>query len=64
MPSNVLQETIELIEKGREQGLLVARGGPVVHVLRIAPLLSITQEYCDRMLKIFDKSLKESEAKS
>jgi hypothetical protein len=38
--------------------------GPVVHVLRIAPLLSITQEHCDRMLKICNKPLKESEAKS
>ena len=62
--SNVLQETIELMEKCREKGLLVGRGRPMVNVLRIAPPLSMTQEHCDRMLKIFDQSLKEIEAKS
>jgi 4-aminobutyrate aminotransferase-like enzyme len=36
----------------------------MVNVLRIAPPLSITQEHRERMLKIFDKSLKEIEAKS
>jgi len=62
--SNVLQETIELMEKCREKDLLVGRGGPMVNVLRSAPPLSITQEHCDRMLKVCDKSLKEIEAKS
>jgi len=60
----MLQETIELMEKYRKKGLLLGRGRPMVNVLRIAPPLSITQEHCDRMLKICDKSLKEIEAKS
>lgn len=57
------EATIELMEKCREKGLLVGRGGLKGNVLRIAPPLSITKEHCDRMLKIFDESLREIEAK-
>jgi alanine-glyoxylate transaminase/(R)-3-amino-2-methylpropionate-pyruvate transaminase len=56
-------ETIELMEKCRDKGLLVGRGGLMGNVLRIAPPLTITKAHCDTMLRIFDECLGEIEAK-
>ncbi len=60
---HAVQETIELMDKCRDKGLLVGRGGLMGNVLRIAPPLSITRAHCDQILKIFDESLGEIEAK-
>lgn len=52
-------EAVTLMEKCREKGLLIGKGGLFGNVIRIAPPLSITQANCDRVLKIIDESLTE-----
>jgi 4-aminobutyrate aminotransferase-like enzyme len=52
-------EAVALMEKCREKGLLIGKGGLFGNVIRIAPPLSITQANCDRVLKIIDESLTE-----
>lgn len=53
------QETLDLMEKCREKGVLVGRGGLFGNVLRVAPPLTITKKDADRLLKAIDESLKE-----
>jgi len=52
-------EAVTLMEKCREKGLLIGKGGLFGNVIRIAPPLSITQANCNRVLKIIDESLTE-----
>jgi 4-aminobutyrate aminotransferase-like enzyme len=56
-------ETAELLERCRDKGLLVGKGGLFGNVVRLAPPLSITAEQCDKILKVFDEALGEIEAK-
>lgn len=53
------QETLTLMEKCREKGVLVGKGGLFGNVVRIAPALSITQKQCDEVLRVIDESLTE-----
>lgn len=55
------EETLKLMELCREKGLLVGKGGLFGNVIRLTPPLSITQEQCDRIVKIIDESLYEIE---
>lgn len=52
-------ETALLMEKCREKGLLVGKGGLFGNVIRIAPPLSINQKQCDQVLKTIDECLTE-----
>lgn len=58
---HAVQETVDLMEKCRERGLLVGKGGLMGNVIRLAPPLVITRADCDRILKAFDESLAELE---
>lgn len=53
------QETLHLMEKCREKGVLLGKGGLFGNVVRIAPALSITQKQCDEVLRAVDESLTE-----
>lgn len=53
------QETITLMEKAREKGVLLGKGGLFGNVIRIAPPLSINQKQCDQILRVIDESLTE-----
>lgn len=52
-------ETATLMEKCREKGVLVGKGGLFGNVIRIAPPLSINQKQCDHLLKVIDACLTE-----
>jgi len=54
-------ETVALMDRCKEKGLLLGCGGLYGNVLRIAPPLSITAEQVDQMLDIIDRSLFEVE---
>ncbi len=54
-----IAETVNLMEKCREKGVLVGKGGLFGNVIRIAPPLSINQKQCDRVLKVIDECLTE-----
>ena len=56
---HAIAETVNLMEKCREKGLLVGKGGLFGNVIRIAPSLSINQKQCDRVLKVIDECLTE-----
>ena len=53
------QETMTLMEKCREKGVLLGKGGLFGNVIRIAPPLSINQKQCDQVLRAIDESLTE-----
>lgn len=53
------QETLTLMEKCREKGVLLGKGGLFGNVIRIAPPLSINQKHCDQILRAIDESLTE-----
>lgn len=54
---HAIKETVALMDRCREKGLLLGRGGLYGNVLRIAPPLSITADQVDQMLEIIDRSL-------
>lgn len=56
---HAIAETSALMEKCREKGVLVGKGGLHGNVIRIAPPLSISQKQCDLVLKVIDESLSE-----
>jgi len=53
------KETLQLMEKCREKGVLLGKGGLFGNVIRIAPALSISQKQCDEVLRAVDESLTE-----
>ena len=52
-------ECAELMDRCRDKGLLVGKGGLRGNVLRIAPPLTFTRANADFMLKVIDQSLTE-----
>ncbi len=52
-------ETAELMDRCRDKGLLVGKGGLRGNVLRIAPSLTLTRTEADFMVKVIDESLSE-----
>ncbi|NDG28229.1 MAG: aminotransferase class III-fold pyridoxal phosphate-dependent enzyme, partial [Proteobacteria bacterium] len=57
-------EAVALMEKCREKGVLLGKGGLFGNVIRIAPPLTIDQKNCDRVLKAVDESLIEIKKQS
>ena len=53
------QEAAELMEKCKDKGLLVGKGGLFGNVIRIAPPLGITRAQVDQMVQTIDQSLTE-----
>ncbi|MCY4644188.1 MAG: aspartate aminotransferase family protein [Bacteriovoracales bacterium] len=44
------KETSELMERAKDEGVLIGKGGLYGNVIRLAPPLSITREGCDELL--------------
>jgi len=53
-------EATRVMEKCKEKGLLLGKGGLMGNVIRIAPPLSINAEQIDEMLKVIDQALTET----
>ena len=48
--------TAELLERARENGLLVGKGGLYGNVVRLSPMLNISKEDVDEAIRMLDKS--------
>lgn len=53
------EEMLDLMEKTKNNGLLIGKGGLRGNIVRIAPPLSITREECDTILSKLDQSFSE-----
>jgi 4-aminobutyrate aminotransferase len=51
--------TAELLERARENGLLVGKGGLYGNVVRLSPMLNISKEDVDEAIRMLDKSFGE-----
>jgi len=56
------QETVALMERARENGLLIGKGGLYGNVIRLAPMLNIGKADVDEATRILDRSLAEVKA--
>lgn len=48
--------TLRILEKARELGLLIGRGGLLGNVLRITPPMSVTQDECVAALSVLHET--------
>jgi 4-aminobutyrate aminotransferase len=53
------QEALQLLERTRENGLLIGRGGLYGNVIRLGPPMNISKDDVDEAIRILDKSLGE-----
>lgn len=53
------QETLQLLERTRENGLLIGRGGLYGNVIRLGPPMNISKADVDAAIEMLDKSLGE-----
>ena len=53
------QQTTQMLERTRENGLLIGKGGLYNNVLRLSPMLSITKPDVDEAVRLLDKSFSE-----
>ena len=53
------QETLQLLERTRENGLLIGRGGMYGNVIRLGPPMNISKSDVDEAVGILDKSFAE-----
>jgi 4-aminobutyrate aminotransferase-like enzyme len=51
--------TAQLLERTRENGLLIGKGGLAGNVIRLSPMLNIAKADVDEAIRILDKSLSE-----
>lgn len=56
-------ETVEIMEFCKDNGLLIGKGGLFGNVLRLAPALSITQKHADFILETIEKAIMEISSK-
>jgi len=56
------QETVALMERARENGLLIGKGGLYGNVIRLAPMLNIGKADVDEAIRLLDRSLAEVKA--
>lgn len=52
-------ETAQLMERARENGLLIGKGGLYGNVIRLAPMLNISKADVDEAVRLLDKSFSE-----
>ena len=53
------EETLQFMDKCKDKGVLVGKGGLFGNVVRVAPPLSINAAQVDELLEVFDRSLAE-----
>jgi 4-aminobutyrate aminotransferase-like enzyme len=53
------QETTQLLERTREHGLLIGKGGLYGNVVRLSPMLNISKADVDEAISLLDKSFSE-----
>ena len=53
------QETVAVMERARENGLLIGKGGLYGNVIRLAPMLNISKADVDEALRLLDRSFSE-----
>jgi len=53
------EETLQFLDKCKDKGVLVGKGGLFGNVVRVAPPLSINAAQVDELLEVFDRSLAE-----
>src|ERR1700756_4037480 len=53
------QETTQLLERTRENGLLIGKGGLYGNVVRLSPMLNISKGEVDEAIRLLDKSFSE-----
>ena len=53
------EETVALMERARENGLLIGKGGLYGNVIRLAPMLNISRGDVDEAVRILDRSFTE-----
>jgi alanine-glyoxylate transaminase / (R)-3-amino-2-methylpropionate-pyruvate transaminase len=51
--------TAELLERTRNNGLLVGKGGLYGNVIRLSPMLNIDKDDVDEAIRLLDKSFAE-----
>ena len=51
--------TSQLLERARENGLLIGKGGLAGNVIRLSPMLNISRADVDEAARLLDKSLAE-----
>jgi 4-aminobutyrate aminotransferase-like enzyme len=56
------EATAQLMERARENGLLIGKGGLYGNVIRLAPMLNISKPDVDEALRLLDKSFAEVRA--
>jgi 4-aminobutyrate aminotransferase-like enzyme len=52
-------ETAALMDRCKDHGLLLGKGGLFGNVLRIAPPISVNEQQVDEMISVIDRSLHE-----
>jgi len=50
------QETVQLMERARDNGLLIGKGGLSGNVIRLSPMLNISKPDVDEAIRLLDKS--------
>ena len=56
------EATVQLMERARENGLLIGKGGLYGNVIRLSPPLNISKADVDEAIRVLDKSLAEVRA--
>ena len=53
------QETVAVMERARENGLLIGKGGLYGNVIRLSPMLNISRADVDEAVRLLDRSFAE-----
>ena len=53
------EATTQLLERARENGLLIGKGGLYGNVIRLSPMLNIAKPDVDEAISLLDKSFSE-----
>jgi 4-aminobutyrate aminotransferase-like enzyme len=56
------EATSQLLERARENGLLIGKGGLYSNVIRLSPMLNIAKSDVDEAIRMLDKSFSEIKA--
>ena len=61
-PKAAPDSTTQLLERTREHGLLIGKGGLYGNVIRLSPMLNIGKTDVDEAVRLLDHSLSEVQA--